>query len=329
MKIKFQVLLLIVSILTLTACGGEGTSTTTTTTTTTDTSTTAEVTNEITSNYDQSSEVPKTHNCQLTGSILANNQVYWSELDLLACIKADSTTLDENYGEGHRILELYDTKDCSRIFRKELPINESPDFPYYLNAVTIGESPMLLVRGTMAFYTFDPTTKAMSDALEPTFLKERLGDDAQSGSIRTFTSWENCLIGMTRDYGAFAFDMTEKDKPKAIKAFAEHQAADDSYHALFKLPTADGKNQLLLPVYDGKEKTLASNPLLDTPMMISDNLPSNVRDNRFLVLRSAEDAQDPPIAIDMQSDQRVELPADIATRKTQEILKWVKTKMVN
>jgi hypothetical protein len=319
---KWQGLLLVAIATMLWACGGSPAPANDTANTTAE-NTTADVTANTPDEADIATAAPKMHSCQIAGAIMDNNQHYMPALDLYVCIKADSTTLDPDYGESHRIFEVYDTKTCDPVLRKVLPVNESPDFPYYISAVELNSTPHILIRGQRNFYSFNTEDMSLSQAMAPKFREERLGEDAQSGTLRSFTTWNNYLIGLTRDYGAFAFDMTDKNAPKAVEGFAEYQGPDDQYHVLFLLPADENSTQVLMPSYNRDAKQLEANPMLQTPMAVSQNVPNNARNNRFLVLR-ATDGERTPIAIDLEQEKRLEVPADIRGKQTQEILKWMR-----
>lgn len=310
----------IVLIIGMSACGGSGVSSNSDyTEDTTDTTQTETIAN----GYNDNSPAPKTHNCTITGTLLDQNQVYLSDLDLLVCIKADSSTLDPDFGESHRVFEVYDTKNCSQLQRKVLPVNESPDFPYYLNEVELESGPMVVVRGFSGLYCFDPATRSLSNVVTPRYKDERYGEDAQSGAIRSVSAWDDYLIGFAKDFGTFSFDLEDKKAPKAVIPFAEHQGPDGTYHSLFMLAAEGEEMQVLIPFFDAASKSLDANPLLDNTMAISQNVAKNARDNRFLVLRAKDDAQT-ALAFDLEKNEQIELPANMAAAKTQDILKWVR-----
>ena len=81
--------------------------------------------------------LPDKHSCVPNGTILEDNQIWIRNHQLLVCIVADSVTKDIDFGESHRILDVYDTKDCKLVNRNILPVNNSPDYPYYLTPVTL------------------------------------------------------------------------------------------------------------------------------------------------------------------------------------------------
>ena len=262
--------------------------------------------------------------CDVVGQVLEGNTLWLSEMDILAVIKADeSTTVDDI--PSHRILELLDGRSCNLQFTTTLPENVSPDFPYYLANIQYNKSSHLLgIQAYYDIYVCDLDNDNKLSKLTPEFYSERLFDDPQSGMIRRIEVWEDYLLGYAQDVGAFVFDLSDKENPKAMIPFAEWQNNEDGqYHSLFLLPTKNG-HQGIMPTYNFDEDKFILNPIFETAQNISLNIPKNVRNNEQLVLRNADD-QSKVYAIDMGKRQLLELPSEIVNQKTQAILKWMKS----
>ncbi|HMQ84004.1 MAG TPA: hypothetical protein PKA00_13895 [Saprospiraceae bacterium] len=314
MKIQWSIMISI-GLLSIASCGSDTSSQNNATNATQD-STTVE--------GNRASDVPAQPDCQLTGSILEGNQYWDRDMERLLCIKADSSTLDPTLGESHRVLEVYDTRNCTLLDRQTLPVNVSPDFPYYLAEINYNkDSRLFALRGFGELYLYDLSAQKLSPALSPAYFSERYGADAQSGMIQRLEVWENYLVGYARDYGAFAFDLSDKTKVKAVLPFAEYNPEEVRPHSLFLLSSDNDQMQAILPQYDSETDQFSINPLFDTPMKINTNVAKSARNNRHLVLRT-EDAAKTPIAIDLEKHQQVALPADVAAKTTQEILQWMK-----
>lgn len=264
------------------------------------------------------------HDCEVVGKILEGNQTWLSEQDLLITILADESTADPDFGDGHRILVVTDTKTCEEIQRETLPVSGSPDFPYYIAEIVYNNTSQLIgLRGADVIYCYDINKKQLLAPLSPSFLTERVTDDAQSGMIQRLEVWESYLIGYAQDMGTFVFDFSDKAAPKPLLPYSEFKTQMGDYHSLFLVPSAGDALQGIVPQYDYDEDEFKINPLFDKGKSLNTNLPKSARNNRFLVLREKGDAGN-AVGIDMQSCKEVNLPADIAPKKVQEILDWLK-----
>ena len=262
--------------------------------------------------------------CVIEGQVLEDNTLWMPELDIVAAIKADESSTQEGFEPSHRILEILDGRTCEVKFSETLPENTSPDFPYYIAQIQYNKGSHLVgIQGYYDVYVCDLDNDYTISKLSPEYFDERLFDDPQSGMIVRLEVWENYLLGYAQDVGAFAFDLSDKASPEAVIPFAEWQNVEiGRYHSLFLLPT-EGGYQAIMPFYDAEEDNFMLYPVFDTPQNISKNVPNNVRNNEFLVLRGAED-QTKVFAVDLRNRDLADLPADVAGRKTQGILDWMK-----
>lgn len=318
MRILSFFLLLMTSIL-FVACGGEtGSSSGTTTTEQSDsTSMTGNDEGDII-------DTPTSHNCEVAGEILEGNEFWIRDSETLVVIKADSTTHDADYGPSHRILEVYNTQNCSQVFREILPVNVSPDFAYFLAQILYNNSSKLVgIRAFGKIYCYDVENQKLLKPLTPKFQSERFAEDAQSGMIQRLEVWEDFLVGYSQDKGAFVFNFKDKNNPEAVMPFSEVALTETDFASLFLLPSSGGGMQAILPKYDPYTSEFAINPLLDTPTELETNIPKSARNNRFLVIKTKGEAST-PLAVDMQNFTRVNLPADQQDKKTQEILSWMR-----
>lgn len=273
---------------------------------------------------DQSAE-PATPQCEVEGTVLEGNKFWLREQQLLVCIAADSTTYDADLGDSHRVLEVYDTRTCERVERKVLPVNVSPDFAYFLSEITYNNTTHLMaIRGFTSIYIYDTESRQLLPPLKPKYASERYGEDAQSGMILRLELWENYLLGYARDDGSFAFDLTDKTKPKPVMPYAEYKTPNEEFIAMFVLPSEQGGVQIILPQYDAEKDEYAINPILAKPEAMKTEASKSARNNRYLVLRESDTNN--AVAIDMEERQRIDLPADVAAKPTQELLKWIKAR---
>lgn len=318
-KLKWLFICSVISL--LAACGGETSSDTGDAQSDPDTTGMTEGPNAA---NERSMDLPIDHNCTISTEVMDGNQVWVREANTLVVITADSTTLSEEFGPSHRVLEIYDTETCDRIKREVLPVNVSPDFPYFLAEINYNnESDLVGIRGARSIYIYDVGTQQLLPPLEPQFLTKRLSEDAQSGNILRLEVWENYLIGFAEDEGTFAFDLDNASAPKAVLPIAEFKTSETEFVPLFAFPSDDGKTQLALPDYNRENDQFSINALYPTPQAINTTVASNVRNNRFIVLRT-NDGSRSALAIDMQDRELLDLPTDIAGQSTQAVLQWAR-----
>lgn len=235
--------------------------------------------------------------------IIENNLFVEPSMGTYILIKADSSTLDEQYGFSHRVFEVYDT-NCNLLAREVLPVNMSPDFPYYLAQKTYNrESNLIAIRGFNNIYLYGLADKKLYPALIPAFKTERGLTDAQSGMIEHIELWEDHLIGYARDFGGFVFDLRPQNGPEAVLAIAEYANEQGKPHSLFLLPSTGGY-QFIMPDYDAEEKALRINPILSKPMPYDISRAKQSQNGKIFSLAPAGE-QGETIVIDMESRQRI------------------------
>lgn len=262
--------------------------------------------------------------CEIKGKILEGNRKLVKGKNAMVCIVANDSTKDEKLGDSHRVIELYDTRSCNLIKKETLPINVSPDFPYFIADIIYNKnSNLVAIKGHGVVYCYDVNNQKLLEALIPEFKNERIAADAQSGMIKHLEVWENYLIGYAMDIGAFVFDLTDTENAKALLPAAEYDLSlgeGEDFSSLFFLRSnkSESTYQAILPNYEG---SFNINPLFDAPKNVNPTLSKNVSDNRFIVLKNQDGT---PYAIDMESQKNVALPSEVKGQSTQEILKWLK-----
>lgn len=264
--------------------------------------------------------------CEVEGNVLENNQKWFPERDLLVSIVADESTEDPDFGESHRLVRVYDSEKCEKIFEEELPVNLSPDYPYYLMNVDSMDRRLVGILGSGMFYVYDMDNNKLSPQLKPQFKGERYYDDAQSGRILQMKTLGRYVIGYAEDIGTFVYNLTIPATPKQEKPTAEFMVSENDFSALFVLKADAEKEYAILPVYDANTRDFSLNMLTDSSSAINEQITKSAQDNRYIVLRKADEKRS-AIAIDMQTKKRIELPEDVAVKNTQEVLAWVKAQV--
>jgi len=326
MKI-LQHLLIASSFLAFIGCGGSS-DPSTTTDSTTDVDTTATTTDTATpEEYAQSRSLPEPEswNCEFPGEVLEDNQVWVQETNSVVAITADSTTYDTDLQTpSYRILTVLDAQTCEVKKREVLPINVSADFPYFLASINYNNtSNLVAIRGFNDFYIYDTRAQELSRPLSPEYKGERYMEDAQSGRILRLEVWEHYLVGYVEDKGAFVYDLTVPQSAKQIMPFSEYQMPNSLYSSLFMLESNGNESQALIPSYDFTEREFDINPLFEEPLALNTQVQKSALNNRYLVLRR-QNQERSAVVIDMETQKRIDLPADIATQQTQAILDWVR-----
>lgn len=267
--------------------------------------------------------------CNIDGSVLKANEFWAKDENLIVAVVAAPETNDPTFGESHRILEVYDGNTCERTLREILPVNFSPDFPYYLSDITYNSvSRLIAIRGFDKFYIFDLTNKKLTGPIVPKYLNERFAEDAQAGMIKRLEVWEDFLIGYAQSMGSFVFDLSDPAKPKAVLPAAEYEVVEDTeYNSLFFLLSTDKANgtQALIPHFDHENEVFSIGALFRKPVKLEAQIARNVRDNRFIVIKELLGGTGSrPIGIDMLERKKVDIPDDIAQQKTTAIVEWMK-----
>lgn len=255
--------------------------------------------------------------CPISGEILTHNQLWLPNHSLIACISSDSTTEDATFGNSHRIISLYNTNNCEEALRLVLPINRSPDFPYYLADRNYNnDSDIIAIKGIDHFYCLDLNKKRLLPPLRPTFRTPRPKVDAQSNQIQKLEIWENYIIGYAQDQGVFVFQINTPNNPSPVLPHVEYKVNENLYHSLFLLPLED-KVQAIIPTFDWEEDRFEINPLFKEPIALEKKAPSEKINNPYVVLRDMDAKLG--IAIDLKIRKKIDLPATIQQQRSEDI----------
>ncbi len=269
--------------------------------------------------------------CPVSGKAREINVFRMDDIAQMIAISADESTYDAALGDSDRILEVFNTTDCSSLLKTTLPINRSADFPYYL-APRCYESTNKIVgiQGFTNFYYYDAENQKLSKSLEPSYVTEREAVDAQSGMIKGLMVWEHYIMGQAVDFGPFAFDISDKANPKPVMAVAEFNIPNtEEFRYMFLLEAGNERYQAIYPVTDADAggNMFEVQKLFPQPLKVETTVPKNARDNRYIILRDYSDpGKEKRVAIDMLKHINVPLPDDIASKKNAEILDWLKAR---
>ena len=162
--------------------------------------------------------------------------------------------------------------------------------------------------------------------MEPVYFKERTGEDAQSGLPLGLMVWNHFLFGYAQDFGAYAFDIGNKDQPKALRGIAEFAIEDElfEYNTLFLVEQNADTYQGIIPSMNEDEDAMELKVVFKNPIKINPSLPKGARDNRYLIFKDLAVSTEKRIVVDMQEAKEVILPKGIASKKSGEILEWLK-----
>lgn len=261
--------------------------------------------------------------CVIEGELLEGNELWLKDHAKLVCIRADSSTYDANFGMSHRILEIYNTHTCKVELKLTLPVNISPDFPYFLADINYNnESEIVAIKAAKTVYCLDLATRKMLPLLTPKFKTKREIADPSSGTIIRLELWENFLVGYAQDQGTFVFDLSSSGGAKPVLPFAEFQLGDTRFNSLFLLPSGPNKYQAIFPFYDWEEENFAINPIFKSPISLETSVQKSALDNQYLVLRHKD--QKNAILVDMKAKKNRPLPPEMLNKNTKEILAWAK-----
>ena len=262
---------------------------------------------------------PTRPDCPLSGQLLEGNESWLAQQALLVRIIADSTTFDQEFGESHRILEVYDA-NCKRIHRQTLAINFSPDFPYYLSTEGYNDSlGMICVQGFDFVYCYDAANRRAVPELRPSFRTERIGVDAQSGSPLGLRYYQHYLIGAAMNFGAYAFDCSVFP-PKAILPKAEYRSQQEDYNDLFLLKNKENRYQCVYPAPNFDDGGLGLTLLADQAFEWDSTSINTTKDGRWVVITTKEESK---MAIDLEQPKAIELPEEIAKQAPKAVLKYL------
>ncbi len=270
--------------------------------------------------------IPTSHDCTVKGKLMEDNNFWISKEQLWVCIVADNITRDQDFGDSYRILDIYDTRNCRQIKRKVLPINNSPDFPWYIFQNTYEEKNQVICTSGYEFtFCYDVENRELLPRMKPAFLLSRTALDAQSGMTLSMVIYDQYLFGYAQDLGFFAYDLTDKKKVENFLPVAEyHFKKQNQFHPLFLIPMGNKKYQGVIPSINMDNGKIMLSPVWKKPLAFDPIVAKNVQNNRFQIFSDLESENKSKVAFDLQKQTLVDLPADIATQPVGKVLEYLK-----
>lgn len=326
--------LLVIAVLVFSfSCEETSTSSSSTTTTTPDTTTdvvvdTSSTTDNTSSTPNTGTIIPDQKDCEVADKHFEKNIFKAKDAAQMICIVANQSTHDVDLGDSHRILEVLDTKDCSTLLEKTLPVNRSADFPYYIVPATYESiNQIIAIQGFSSTFYYDVKNKSVVGPIIPQFYSDREAVDAQSGMVKGLTVWDKYLMGRSVDFGNFAFDLSDVKNPKPILPVAEYLIPNTAeYNSLFLLATGNGGYQAVIPTtdIDAGGNMFELGTIFPQSLMVDPNVAKNVRDNRFIILNDKTNSSAPrKVAVDMFSKKWIDIPENLEGKKTKDVLDWL------
>ncbi len=270
--------------------------------------------------------IPTSHDCVVRGKLMEDNNLWIAKEQLWICIVADNITRDQDFGDSYRIFDIYDTEKCSPIKRKVLPVNNSPDFPWYIFQNTYEEKNQVVCTSGFEFtFCYDVENRELLPRMKPSFLLPRTALDAQSGMTQSMAIYERYLLGHAQDLGFFAYDLTNKKEVKNFLPVAEyHFKKINKYNPLYLIPVGDKKYQAIIPKMNLDNGEIIITPLWKKPLAVNPVVAKNVRNNRFQIFTNLESSNKSKVAFDLQKQILIELPNEISIQPVGKILQHLK-----
>ena len=257
--------------------------------------------------------------------MVEENDFWIPEEQLWICIVADNITRDPDFGDSYRIFDVYDTKNCSPVKRKVLPVNNSPDFPWYLFQNTYEEKNKVICTSGYEFtFCYDVENRELLPRMKPAFLLPRTALDAQSGLTLCMETYDQYLFGFAQDLGFFAYDLTDKKNVKPFLPTSEYfYKKDNQFHSLFLLPNGDKTYQAIIPKLDINEGKISLSSLLEHPIRLNPLVAKNLRNNRFQIFTDLSSSNKAKLAFDLQEQTVINLPEKLKTASKEEIANFL------
>lgn len=270
--------------------------------------------------------IPTSHDCSVKGQLMDDNDFWLPKEQLWLCIVADTMTHDQDFGDSYRIFDIYNTETCQQMERHILPVNNSPDFPWYIFQNTYEEKNQVVCTSGFEFtFCYDVENRELLSRMKPTFLLSRTSLDAQSGMTLNMAIYDRYLFGYAQDLGFFAYDLTNKKKVENFLPAAEyHLKKDNQFHPLFLIPEGNKKYQAIIPTINMGDGNITITPLLPAPLAINPVIAKRVQNNRFQILTDLASKDKTKIAFDLQKKIRIDLPANMATQPVGKVLDYLK-----
>jgi len=244
--------------------------------------------------------------CPLQGKILSTNRISVSTEKAIVCIASDSTTHNQAYGDSHRKVAIYDSHSCKPRIEWTLPINKSPDFPYFLaDTCSFKQKNLVIIKGFNSVHCLDIQQQRLSKPVQPIYKNKRISQDAQSGMIIHVEAWNQYLVGYAQDMGTFVLAITDSSSLSPILPYVEYRSSESSFSSVFLIPMENNKTQVLLPKYDWDKEQFSISPIYDQPVILQKN-------------------QISVIGLDIMAGEKKKIPKELQHKNVKEIVAWMK-----
>lgn len=279
-------------------------------------------TEEITDSTSLTTTDLSTPPCEPSGNMLEGNSLWIQSSKVIVSILADSSTYDEELGDSHRLLTVFDTEKCAEIHRALLPVNTAPDYPYELADISFHRAYQLIaIKGVDRIYCFDVKEKSLSKPLAPMYLEERFKEDAQSGTIEWLEVWENYILGYAIDYGPFSFKIDDNKEVTPFLPLIEY-GTKEGYTGLFLCDVGNGRSQAILPVYDLDEREMELRPVFEQPRAIETAVrKAKLADHLFVLGKDQDNGTS--LVINLTTAQLLELPNSVDINNRTAVEQWI------
>lgn len=255
--------------------------------------------------------------CEPDAEVLEENRLLIRELGLGVFIAADSTTYDEGLGQSHRLLIAMDLSNCEEVDRRLLPVNVSPDFPYYLADISYHRTRgVVAVKGLKTVLCYDLKSKTVFGPVGPEYKSKRELADAQSGNIQRLEIWEEYIIGYATDLGPFSFTIEADNSLKPYLPAVEFP----DFGALFLVPTTDDRVQAIIPsMEDQPPYGFAIETLFEQPMELEGE-PLALPPYYALLGQTANGKH---VVVNIRNKKRMELPDNLNQASVDQVKNWL------
>jgi len=170
-----------------------------------------------------------------------DNDFWLPKEQLWLCIVADTMTHDQDFGDSYRIFDIYNTETCQQMERHILPVNNSPDFPWYIFQNTYEEKNQVVCTSGFEFtFCYDVENRELLSRMKPTFLLSRTSLDAQSGMTLNMAIYDHQAIIPTINMGDGNITITPLlPAPLAINPVIAKRVQNNRFQILTDLASKD------------------------------------------------------------------------------------------
>lgn len=236
--------------------------------------------------FDKKTATVHKKDCAFNGEVLTQNKYLLRDLKKFIVL-----SMSEDKPSG--VLEVYNSLDCSLLKQIELPVNGSPNVPYYLAQIMYNKNSNVIgIRGLDKICLYNAQRDTLTPPLMPKYFSKRSSENEEANHILHVEVWENYLLGFAKENGAFIFNIEDITTPKSILPIAEIKKTDKEYSSLFLLPSNVNKQayQAIFPQFNYDLNRFEIRSLFDEPKALKSK---NVQlDNKYktIILQGENEA---------------------------------------